>query len=52
MAENNEGQVVVKNERKYYLDNIRVLIILDCLLRILVKCITCRMDSILKVLNL
>lgn len=28
MAENNEGQVVVKNERKYYLDNIRVLIIL------------------------
>mgnify|MGYP000395650066 FL=1 len=28
MAKNNEGQVVVKNERKYYLDNIRVLIIL------------------------
>jgi len=28
VAKNNEGQVVVKNERKYYLDNIRVLIIL------------------------
>lgn len=27
-GKNNEGQVVVKNERKYYLDNIRVLIIL------------------------
>ena len=28
MEENNEGQVAAKNERKYYLDNIRILIIL------------------------
>lgn len=28
LAENNEGQVAAKNERKYYLDNIRILIIL------------------------